>query len=320
VAARLDIFELLIDFDSAHRALHADDLVIALTCGSFALMWFGKRRWAAHARTVEQANRELAEKGLALEAARQELELEHELAVSASRAKSEFLTNVSHELRTPLIAIIGFSELLVQPKWAAPGPVHDRYLDEIQRSGRHLLSLINDVLDTSRLRSGLMTLSPCEFDLADLTRSCADLVGPLAEQSGLTLAIEVPDHLPVTADPGKLKQILVNLLSNAVKFTPRGGQVEIRLERAETPPGTVLITITDTGIGMTPAEIETALETFQQVDGSLTRRHEGMGLGLPLARSIADLHGGGLTITSTPGAGTIVQVRLPVASGVGDAA
>ncbi|MEA2755634.1 MAG: hypothetical protein QOJ54_1923, partial [Aliidongia sp.] len=275
------------------------------------------RELATHVQAVEWANLELAEKGLALEAASRELEQARDLAVSASRAKSEFLTNMSHELRTPLIAIIGFSDLLMQPKATAPGQAHDRYLGEIQHSGRHLLRLIDDVLDTSRLRSGFMVLSPRDFDLADLMRSCADLVGPLAEQSGLMLAIKVPDHLPVTADPGKLKQVVVNLLSNAIKFTPRRGQVEIRLNRAEAPPGTVLITITDTGIGMTPAEIETALETFQQVDGSLTRGHEGMGLGLPLARSIADLHGGELAIDSTPGTGTVVRVSLPVLGEVG---
>ncbi|MGB8842397.1 MAG: HAMP domain-containing sensor histidine kinase [Aliidongia sp.] len=316
-SVQFDIFESVVVFDAAYPDLHSDDLVIALTAGSFALLWFGRRRWVAHARAVEQANRRLTEKRLALEAARQELEVEHELAVSASRAKSEFLTNMSHELRTPLIAIIGFSDLLMQRNEAVPGSAHERYLAEIQRSGRHLLRLIDDVLDTSRLRSGHMALSPCAIDLADLTRACVDLVAPLAEQSGLTLTVLVPDHLAVMADPGKVKQILVNLLSNAVKFTPRGGQVEIRLEPAETPPDTVLITVGDTGIGMAPAEIARALEPFQQVDGSLTRRHEGMGLGLPLARRIAELHGGRLVIDSTPGGGTVARVRLPILVGAG---
>jgi signal transduction histidine kinase len=314
---QFDLFEAVAAFDAVHPDLHADDLVIALTAGSFALLWFGRRRWAAHARVVELANRRLTEKRLALEAAGQELERTRDLAVSASQAKSEFLTNMSHELRTPLIAIIGFSDLLMQQSAAAPGSTHERYLAEIQRSGRHLLRLIDDVLDTSRLQSGLMVLAPRAFDLADLTRACVDLVGPLAVQSGLTLLVEVPDHLAVLADPGKVKQILVNLLSNAVKFTPRGGQVEIRLEHAETPPDTVLITVGDTGIGMAPAEIATALEPFQQVDGSLTRRHEGMGLGLPLARRLGELHGGRLVIDSTPGSGTVARVRLPIRVGAG---
>jgi two-component system, cell cycle sensor histidine kinase PleC len=316
-AIRFDIFEVLVDFDAAHPDLHSDDLVIALTASSFALLWFGARRSAAHARVVGQANRALMEKGLALEAAGRELERARDLAVSASRAKSEFLTNMSHELRTPLVAILGFSDLLMLQIAAVPGAAHERFLAEIQRSGRHLLRLIDDVLDTSRLQSGLMVLSLREFDLVDLTRAGVDLVRPLADQSGLTLVAALPDHLSVMADPGKVKQILVNLLSNAVKFTPRGGQVEISLECVETPPGTVLITVGDTGIGMTPAEIETALEPFQQVDGSLTRSHEGMGLGLPLARSMAELHGGRLAIDSTPGTGTVVRVSLPVLGEVG---
>jgi signal transduction histidine kinase len=331
-SVQFEIFEAVVAFDDAHPELHSDDLLIALTFGGFALLWFGQRRWrerlheaearqaeqrvnselTARAQAVERANLELAEKGMALEAAGRELAKARDAAVSGSRAKSEFLTNMSHELRTPLAAIIGLSDLMVQRDRFMPGSNYDHHVCDIQRSGRHLLRLIDDVLDTAQLESGFMVLSPRKFDLAEMLRSCCDLIKPLAEKSGITITNAVPDQLVVVGDPGKLKQVLVNLISNAIKFTPRDGRVDIRLNIAAAPQDAVEITVADTGIGMTPPEIEAALETFQQVDGSLARRHEGMGLGLPLAKSLVELHGGVLTIDSAPGAGTSVSIILPI--------
>jgi PAS domain S-box-containing protein len=244
----------------------------------------------------------------------EELRQSKEAAVFANRAKSEFLANMSHELRTPLNAIIGFSEVIAKELF---GPVGNRqyaeYARDVRSSGEHLLQIINDLLDLSKLEAGKQDLHETEIGLPELVEASLRLIGERATAADVAIAVELPAGLPIVfADERLLKQILVNLLSNAVKFTPRGGRIAVRA--ATTPAGGVALTVADTGIGMSAAEIKVALSPFGQVDGTLARKHQGTGLGLPLARSLAELHGGTLTVESEPGTGTAVTVTLPPAS------
>ncbi|MEQ9639492.1 MAG: PAS domain S-box protein [Alphaproteobacteria bacterium] len=253
---------------------------------------------------------------------RVEDELRHskESAVFANRAKSEFLANMSHELRTPLNAIIGFAEVLSEQLFGPLG--NDRYVDyvrDIQDSGRHLLQIINDLLDLSKLEAGKQDLYETEVSLPELAETSLNLVHERARAGGLTLETNLPADLPpVFADERILKQILINLLSNAVKFTPSGGKISLRIER--TAQGGLSMVVADTGIGMSEAEVEIALSAFGQVDSSLARQHQGTGLGLPLVRSLAELHGGTLRMSSETGTGTVATVNLPAERVLDDAA
>jgi PAS domain S-box-containing protein len=248
----------------------------------------------------------------ALRAAR-DLVAAKEEAELANRAKSDFLAMMSHELRTPLNAIIGFSEIMQSQMVGPLGS--ERYVEysrDINRSGNHLLNIVNDVLDIARIEAGRMELNESRVDLAALIESCVAMIGPRAEAGRLDIAVEVEAGLPgVRADRRVLKQILVNLLSNAVKFTEPGGAVRVGARRD--PDGGVAAYVADTGIGMRPEDIGVALKPFAQVDNKLARRYEGTGLGLPLVKSYTEMHGGWLSIDSTPGAGTTVTVHLPPA-------
>jgi two-component system cell cycle sensor histidine kinase PleC len=231
-------------------------------------------------------------------------------AEDSSRVKGEFLANISHELRTPLNAIIGFSEII---RDARMGPVSARYQDyaqDIYGSGAHLLRLINDVLDLAKVESGRLELFEEVLNLEKLIEDCKRLVGHRAAAGGLALATKIPSDLPgVRGDELRLKQILLNLLSNAVKFTPTGGRILVSAEVL--PDRGIVLSVIDTGIGMEPHEIPLALEPFRQLDGTLNRRFQGTGLGLPLARRLTELHGGILEISSTKERGTSAAVKLP---------
>jgi signal transduction histidine kinase len=232
-------------------------------------------------------------------------------AEAANRAKSQFLANMSHELRTPLNAIIGFSEMLTA---GFPGPLNPKqhgYVANIHQGGGFLLRVINDVLDLAQVDAGKLQLhEESDVELDRIAGACIALVEEQAVAGGLRLSLEIEDRLPrVIADPTRLSQIVLNLLSNAVKFTEPGGSVILAIHRAEN--GGVVIEVRDTGRGMTVAEIEIALQPFGQVDGGLDRRHNGTGLGLPLARELAGLHGGSLNVASEKGHGTTVTVALP---------
>jgi PAS domain S-box-containing protein len=231
-------------------------------------------------------------------------------AEAANLAKSQFLANMSHELRTPLNAILGFSEVLEN---GIAGPLQSRqteYVGLIRQSGEHLLHVINEILDLARIDAGKLELHEEVIDPRRLIDGCVSLVMDRAKAGLLRLSVEIEEDVPrLFADWTRLTEILLNLLTNAIKFTELGGSVTVSVECAVA--GGVRFRVQDTGTGMTASEIEIALELFGQVDAGLARRHEGTGLGLPLARKLAELHGGSLTIESEKGRGTTVTVVLP---------
>ena len=242
----------------------------------------------------------------ALRDAKEEAEL-------ANSAKTEFLANMSHELRTPLNSVIGFSDIL---KSQAFGPIDNpkylEYVEDINASGKHLLQLINDILDIARIERGHLALDERRLDVPLLVKSCQRLFHERAQVAGIVLNAEAAKTLPALyADELRTKQILLNLLSNAIKFTPKGGNVDLRV--AVDDDGRFLLSVSDTGIGIPPEHLEAALSDFRQVDGSLTRKYDGAGLGLPLSKKLAELHGGELMIDSRPGVGTTVTVCFPSA-------
>ena len=228
---------------------------------------------------------------------------------AASRHKSEFLANMSHELRTPLNAIIGFSEVLAEKMFGNVNEKQAEYLQDILESGRHLLSLINDILDLSKIEAGRMELEPADFDLPSAIDNALTLVRERATRRGITLGCSIDEQLGVIhGDERKVKQVLLNLLSNALKFTPEGGRVDVggRLdgEVAE-------VSVTDTGIGIAPADQEAVFEEFRQV-GAAERKAEGTGLGLALSRKFVELHGGRIWVQSEVGRGSTFTFTLPV--------
>ncbi|HEY4264255.1 MAG TPA: HAMP domain-containing sensor histidine kinase [Micropepsaceae bacterium] len=232
-------------------------------------------------------------------------------ADAANKAKSEFLAAMSHELRTPLNAVIGFSEVMLNEVFGPLG--HGRYreyIENIRGSGTHLLGLINDVLDMSRLDAGELTLSREELKFADLIGEAVRAITLQAEAAGIALIEDIEPWLPpIQADRRRMRQVLINLLTNAVKFTHAEGTVRISAFRHG---DNLAIQVCDTGIGMADDEIPRALERFGQVDSRLSRKYEGAGLGLPLAKQLTELHGGHLELQSVPGAGTQVTVILPL--------
>lgn len=234
---------------------------------------------------------------------------------AANAAKTRFLANMSHELRTPLNTIIGFSDVMLKEHMAGNGAeaspaTHQQFLQLINEAGNHLLQIVNDVLDTAKTESGQIQLYEELIEVDKIVRACEGLVSGLAAEKEVDLTSAFGEKLPRFWGDGKrLKQILINLLSNAVKFTPAGGRVEVQALRAN--DGGLLISVSDTGIGIHPDNIERVFTPFQQIDSHLTREHEGTGLGLPLAKAFTELHGGALDIRSSLGCGTTVRVHFP---------
>jgi PAS domain S-box-containing protein len=233
-----------------------------------------------------------------------------EAAEFANRTKTQFLANMSHELRTPLNAILGFSEVIERQMFGPVSQKYQGYAGDIHRSGRHLLELVNDVLDLSKLEAGKLELHESEFVLSDLVEECLTLLRAKAEEGDVRLKNALPKNLPsLRADARAVKQLLLNFLSNAVKFTPEGGEVRVEA----TDDAGLTLSVVDTGIGMTAAEIDVALAPFGQVDSRLARKHDGTGLGLPICRSLMELHGGELRLTSAPSVGTTLAAWFPPA-------
>jgi signal transduction histidine kinase len=239
--------------------------------------------------------REIADKSRRLEA--------------ASRHKSEFLANMSHELRTPLNAIIGFSEVLTERMFGALNEKQEEYLKDIYASGQHLLSLINDILDLSKIEAGRMEVELTDFDLPQAIDNALMLVRDRAARRGIALHQVVDQRVgQIRGDERKIKQVLLNLLSNALKFTPEGGRVEVR---ASVVDGIAEIAVTDTGVGIAPEDHEAVFEEFRQV-GTADKKVEGTGLGLTLSRKFIELHGGRIWVESQVGVGSTFTFTLPL--------
>ncbi len=239
-------------------------------------------------------------------------------AEQATTAKSQFLAVASHELRTPLNAIIGFAEVMVHRIHGSMGNAkYAEYAEDIRNSGLHLLALINDILDLAKIEAGKMELSLDIVDLQRLVAECARLMRGSVELADISLEVRGIQPAPyMRADGMKLRQVLLNLINNAVKYTPPGGTVTVSVDQEEdgAPDGTerfIILSVADTGCGMNETEVALALEPFRQVHSHVSRAGEGTGLGLPVARSLVELHGGTLTIESEPGKGTTITVRLP---------
>jgi signal transduction histidine kinase len=227
----------------------------------------------------------------------------------ASQHKSEFLANMSHELRTPLNAIIGFSEVLAEKMFGEINDKQAEYLTDILESGRHLLSLINDILDLSKVEAGRMELEPTDFELSAAVESTLVLVRERAHRRGIALQRVVDERVQmINADERKVKQVLLNLLSNGLKFTPEGGQITVRVDLRD---GEAEISVTDTGVGIAPEDKDAVFEEFRQV-GAPARKVEGTGLGLAISRKFIELHGGRIWVTSEVGTGSTFTFTLPL--------
>lgn len=238
-----------------------------------------------------------------LRAAKEEAEL-------ANRTKTEFLANMSHELRTPLNSIIGFTDILVNRRFGRDDPRYDSYLKDVNDAGRDLLRLINDIIDISRIERGQLALNERNVDVPRLMTACYRLVLGRAHEAQVRIDLALPREIPALhADELRVKQALLNVLANAVKFTPEGGKIDFGAAVQE--DGGITFTVKDTGIGIRAEEIPKVMSLFGQADGSLARRYDGAGLGLPMTRSLMELHGGEMTLESTPGVGTAVHLRFP---------
>jgi signal transduction histidine kinase len=302
--------ERLVQTSLRHHRNTVDGFEINLNDGRWALMSVDRTDDGG---TVEVWNdiTELRLREAAIRAAEEEARAARDLAEAGNRAKGEFLATMSHELRTPLNAIIGFSEIIKNEMYGPVGKaLYKDYAGDIHSSGKHLLSLISDILEFAKIEAGDLALGERSINLAALLESCIRIVAQRAEQGELSLEMKLPQDLPrLKADETRLRQIVINLLGNAVKFTPPGGRVTL-VANADSKTG-CQISVRDTGIGMAKEDIPRALLAFGQIESQLSRRYEGTGLGLTLAKSLTEMHGGRLTIDSEPNVGTIVTIHLP---------
>ncbi|UIJ70616.1 PAS domain-containing sensor histidine kinase [Aurantimonas sp. HBX-1] len=270
-----------------------------------------ERRLIAVIEDLSTARRDAERKAGQLSELNASFAAEKERAETASRAKTTFLANMSHELRTPLNAILGFSEIMRDGTF---GPIgcqkYTEYCEDIHQSGHYLLRLINDILDMAKIEAGRLILNPEEVDLAETVAEAMKIVEIQAARKQLTLAVAAPERLQIRSDRRATKQILINLLSNAVKFTEAGGSVRLGVKQVG---DSVLISIGDDGMGIPQEALRTLGRPFEQIENEWTRTNKGTGLGLAIARSLVELHGGRMRISSRVGVGTIVALRLPAA-------
>jgi signal transduction histidine kinase len=308
--------------------VHSRDLFIGVAAGSvvfalllgFVLSWSlitPLRRTEARlaeiaegdfSRPVEVVNRdELGVLAANVNRMNDELERLYRELETVSRHKSDFLATMSHELRTPLNAVIGFSEILQEQMFGELNEQQLAYVDDVLAAGRHLLSLINDVLDLAKIEAGRMELDLGPVSIADVLQSGMTMHGERASRAGIALGLRVEPDVVVTADERRIRQVVFNLLSNAIKFTPHDGRIDIS---ALLRDGQVEVAVADNGPGIPAADVERIFEEFDQ--GSDGRHVDGTGLGLPLSRKFVELHGGRLWVESTPGAGSTFRFTLPV--------
>ncbi|RZJ40847.1 MAG: PAS domain-containing sensor histidine kinase, partial [Brevundimonas sp.] len=258
--------------------------------------------------TVEQL--EASQEKLSLLARKYEVAMTR--AEAANQAKSEFLANMSHELRTPLNAINGFSEIMAGEMF---GPLGDQrykgYAADILKSGQHLLSLINDILDMAKIEAGKHVLHYEPVSLQEVSEDAIRLMRGKVEEAGLTLSLEAaPDVPEIEADHRGCKQVMLNLISNAIKFTPEGGEIVVRLTRPDVDY--VRVAVADTGIGIAAEDLARLARPFEQVENQHSKTTQGTGLGLSLTKSLIEMHGGALAMDSEPGRGTTVSFDLPI--------
>jgi signal transduction histidine kinase len=253
---------------------------------------------------------ELAQERINLQEMNGKLVSAQQQSETANRAKSAFLANMSHELRTPLNAIIGFSEIIRDKLLGPTAPAYFEYAGDINTAGHHLLTIVNDILDLAKIEAGKVEITESVTDLGAILTECVRAVKPQAKSGHIKVVKDFPaEGFQVRCDEVRLKQVFINVLSNAVKFTPEGGEVGVAA--GLDLDGGLCVAIRDTGIGMSPAEIEAAFEKFRQIDNSMTKRFEGTGLGLPLAKQLIELHGGTIEILSEPSVGSEVRIHLP---------
>jgi PAS domain S-box-containing protein len=281
------------------RLKRRDDSYVWVECRAALVRWDGQIASLSWLSDISERKRNEAD-----------LIKSREAAYRANRSKSEFLAGMSHELRTPLNAIIGFSQLIESHLFGTIDARYADYAGDIRRSGEHLLELINEILDLSKLEAGKHQLREDDIDLGRICLDCLGLMRQGAEEAELSLNDEIARDLPmVHADARALKQVLLNFLSNAVKFTPKGGSITLS---AGLEGDFVHLSVRDTGIGMNDAQLKVALEPFGQVQSAhLAREHKGTGLGLPISKGLMQLHGGDIVVESSPNRGTLMTARLP---------
>jgi PAS domain S-box-containing protein len=259
---------------------------------------------------VVERTRQIEDTNIELQTVNRELVQRREEAEAGSRSKSDFLANMSHELRTPLNAVIGLSQVLLEQTFGPLNAKQSEYLEGVRQSGDHLLSLINEILDLSKIEAGKEQFEPAVFSMLDTLRNAFMFVKEKAMKHGIELSQEIgPEVGLFYADERRVKQILFNLLSNAVKFTEPGGKVVLKAGQDE---HAFTLTVRDTGVGIPDNKRHLIFQPFQQLDGSLSRKHEGTGLGLVLSKRLVEMHGGTITFESDQGGGTIFTVTLPV--------
>lgn len=304
-----DFVERLFDLTRKYEYLELDEWIAAIPALAATAAWYSWRRWREEVRLT----RNLAVNVEILENTTESLTEAKGDAERASRAKSEFLANMSHELRTPLNAIIGFSEVIKDERLGPVGTeAYGDYAEKIHESGLHLLDLVNDILDLSMVEAGAADIADELVEVSTIVDAAVRLIGQTAAKRSLKVERELPDRLPMLrADPRKLQQILLNLLSNAIKFTPPTGRVRIKAWNSE--DGGFVFQVVDTGVGIAPEDIPKALSHFGRIGNVFTRQQGGSGLGLPLAKTLTELHGGSLDLQSAVGHGTTVTIRLPSA-------
>ena len=278
---------------------------------------------------VQERTRELENANIELQALNREVEMRRAEAGEANKAKSDFLANMSHELRTPLNSIIGFSEILQDGLYGQLNEKEKEYVNDIYTSGSHLLDLINDILDLSKVEAGKMELEISIFILKDLLNASMTMLKEKAMKHGINISFEITPEadIEIEADERKLKQVIFNLLSNAVKFTPEGGSVRVSAKKV-TPPnlpldkgrqgGVIEISVTDTGIGIKPEDMPKLFKEFSQLESAYEKKYEGTGLGLALTKRFVELHGGRIWVESEFGKGSKFSFALPMKQGIGN--